>query len=128
MVQLLEFPSFKDQRGTLTVIEKALPFAIQRVYYIYGTNELDRGGHRHLVGRQALICLHKKCIVQVKTESFVQEFILSKPHQCLLLEAEEWHKLNFEPDSILLVLASHHYDPKNYVADGLDRSQIGSQG
>jgi len=117
MAQLLEFPSFKDNRGTLTVIEKALPFSIQRVYYIYDTNELPRAGHRHHEGQQALICLHKSSVVQVKTESFHQDFSLCHPHQCLVLESYEWHSIKFEPGSILLVLASTYYNSDNYIHD-----------
>ncbi len=111
MAQSIALPSFKDSRGILTVIEKILPFAIRRVYYIYETNELCRAGHRHLTGQQALICLHKTCIVQVKED----DFSLSSPGQCLILEPDEWHELRFEPGAILLVLASDYYHPDNYI-------------
>lgn len=117
MVQFLKFPSFNDQRGSLTVIEKALPFPILRVYYIYDTNELPRAGHRHRHGQQALICLHKSANVRVKDGELDQTFQLSSPNQCLLLEAHEWHTVHFEPGSIMLVLASTYYDPDNYVND-----------
>jgi len=115
MVKFGELPSFKDPRGTLTVIEKVLPFSIQRVYYIYDTNELPRGGHQHHIGQQALICLHKTCVVEVKTDHFHQDFSLCHPHQYLLLEPHEWHSIKFDPGAILLVLASTHYNPKNYI-------------
>ena len=115
MAQLLEFPSFKDQRGSLTVIEKALPFNIQRVYYIYDTNQLPRAGHAHVTGYQALICLHKTCAVRLRTGQCIQDILLLRPDQCLILEASEWHTLTFEPGAILLVLASTYYDPDNYI-------------
>lgn len=117
MAKLLEFPSFKDQRGSLTVIEKALPFPILRVYYVYDTNDLPRAGHRHHHGQQALVCLHKSANVRVKDADLDQTFQLSKPNQCLILDAHEWHTVHFEPGSILLVLASTHYDPDNYIND-----------
>lgn len=114
MPQLLEFPSFQDQRGSLTVIEKILPFSIQRVYYIYETNTLPRGGHRHQVGQQTLICLHGKCTVSVRAH---KDFLIDRPTQGLLLEPVDWHSIQFEPRSILLVLASHHYSPDDYIYD-----------
>ena len=117
MPKLLELPSFKDSRGSLTVIEKLLPFSIQRVYYIYDTNTLPRAGHKHQVGQQALICLHGKCVVHVRTENDGQDFLLSSPNQSLLLDSSNWHRIEFEPNAILLVLASHHYSPDNYIHD-----------
>ena len=114
MPQLLEFPLFQDHRGSLTVIEKILPFPIQRVYYIYETNICPRAGHRHLLGQQALICLHGQCRVCVRGH---KDFVLDHPTQGLLLEPIDWHSIQFKPLSILLILASHHYDPGDYVYD-----------
>ena len=42
MPELIELPTYKDDRGSLTVIEKILPFEIKRVYYIYEA----KGGER----------------------------------------------------------------------------------
>ena len=117
MPKLIEIPSFSDERGTLSVIEKVLPFSINRVYYIYNVNDHPRAGHRHHTGEQALICLHGCSNVHVKTESGHQDFELSSPHQCLLLDAKDWHSIQFKVGSILLVLASHHYSPENYIND-----------
>ena len=36
MAKLVKLPTYNDNRGNLTVIEKILPFEIKRVYYIYG--------------------------------------------------------------------------------------------
>ncbi|HSX10698.1 MAG TPA: FdtA/QdtA family cupin domain-containing protein [Chlamydiales bacterium] len=117
MPKLLELPSFKDERGALTVIEKVLPFSIQRVYYIYDTNQRPRAGHKHRVGQQALVCLHKECRVHVRVEGHDQDFLLNTPDLCLVLDSDDWHSIQFEPNSILLVLSSHSYMPDNYIYD-----------
>jgi hypothetical protein len=114
MPKLLEFPVFQDHRGSLTVIEKILPFVIERVYYIYETNHLVRGGHRHVEGQQVLICLHGQCTVFVQD---AQDFLLNRPTQGLLVASTDWHQIQFEPLSILLVLASNHYSPEDYIYD-----------
>ncbi len=117
MARLLELPSFKDDRGSLTVIEKTLPFQIQRVYYIYDTNHRPRAGHKHRDGQQALVCLQSQCRIHVKSESCYQDFILSSPKLSLILESEDWHTVHFEPHCILLVLASTYYSSDNYIYD-----------
>ena len=114
MPQLLELSSFKDDRGILTVVEKILPFSIQRVYYLWDTNEIPRGGHKHREGTQALICLQGQCVVQVRDH---EDFLLNSPNQCLILESDDWHSLYFNPKAILLVLASHPYSADNYIYD-----------
>jgi dTDP-4-dehydrorhamnose 3,5-epimerase-like enzyme len=54
---MLQLPTFNDPRGSLTVLERALPFAIVRTYWIYGSDGQTRGGHRHTHTRPALIAL-----------------------------------------------------------------------
>ncbi|HNY12813.1 MAG TPA: WxcM-like domain-containing protein, partial [Candidatus Wallbacteria bacterium] len=57
MAYLINLKTSTDDRGSLTVIEKILPFDIKRVFYIYcvGDAKLVRGGHRHIKTIQALI-------------------------------------------------------------------------
>src|ERR1043165_4686338 len=100
MAKLFELPSYSDERGTLTVFEKVLGFSIKRVYYIYNVNHLPRGGHAHKPGKQALICISGSCLVEVKNRSTQQEFELSLPQQCLLVEPKEWHQIKFRKNSI----------------------------
>ena len=40
MAKLVKLPTYNDNRGNLTVIEKILPFEIKRVYYIYGVKTM----------------------------------------------------------------------------------------
>ena len=64
MSYIISLPTFKDNDGALTVVEKILPFEIKRVYYIY--NALNRrGGHRHKKCIQALICIGGSCKINI---------------------------------------------------------------
>ena len=60
MAHIINLPTFGDDRGSLTIIEKVLPFEIKRLYYIYGADS-KRGGHRHKTTTQALITLNGSC-------------------------------------------------------------------
>ena len=49
-VKLLRFGDLGDERGSLIVVEgeRDVPFAIQRVFYIYGSDAtVMRGQHAH---------------------------------------------------------------------------------
>ena len=61
MAQLINLKTFTDNRGNLTVIEKVLPFEIKRIFYIYGVDSSERGGHRHHLTIQAAVCIKGSC-------------------------------------------------------------------
>lgn len=66
MPKLLNLRTFADNRGWLSVVEdKELPFAIRRFFYLYNIDNSIRGGHRHKLTYQALICLQGSCRVYV---------------------------------------------------------------
>jgi len=116
MAYLINLENYKDPRGTLTVIDKVLPFEIKRTYYITDVNHLDRGGHRHFELVEGIICMSGSFHVEIDNGTFRQEIVLNNPHQCLIIEVGEWHRFyNFTAGAILLSLASTHYDPKDYI-------------
>ena len=61
MAYLIDLETHTDIRGNLTVIENVLPFNIERVFYIYGVDKSERGGHRHHKTVQAAICIQGEC-------------------------------------------------------------------
>lgn len=121
MAALIELPTFTDNRGKLTVIEKIIPFEIKRVYYIYKVNDSERGGHRHKRTIQALICLSGNCKV-VTNNGFIKEtYSLDTPSKCLIINPEDYHIMReFSKDAILLVLASEYFEENDYIDESYD--------
>jgi dTDP-4-dehydrorhamnose 3,5-epimerase-like enzyme len=116
MAKIIDLPTFGDDRGMLTVIEKVFQGDIKRVYYIYGADDKPRGGHRHKRTQQILVALHGECEVYCETPESSNNFLLNSPAKGLLVEAADWHTMqNFSKDCVLLVLASEYYDMEDYV-------------
>jgi dTDP-4-dehydrorhamnose 3,5-epimerase-like enzyme len=116
LAQLINLKTYCDQRGNLTVIEKVIPFAIKRIFYIYGVDSSDRGKHRHKKTIQAAICIQGKCTIWNNNGKIKEEFVLDSPDKCLIIEPSDWHKMyNFSPDAILMVLASEYFDQNDYI-------------
>ena len=116
MAELLDLKTYTDARGNLTVIEKQVPFDIKRIFYIYGVDNSERGGHRHKENRQAAICIKGKCTIYSNNGKKEQVFQLDQPYKCLILEPEDWHTMyNFSEDAILMVLASEYFDENDYI-------------
>ena len=115
MAYLINLPTFNDSKGSLTVLEKLLPFEIKRLYYIYDVTD-KRGGHRHKSNVQAFICLGGKCEVYINTGIKNTIFVLDRPEKCLIVEAKDWHTMDkFSKGSSLLVLSSEYYDKNDYI-------------
>ncbi|WP_432713983.1 sugar 3,4-ketoisomerase [Pedobacter sp.] len=108
--------TFTDSRGNLTVIEKVVPFEIKRIFYIYGVDNSERGGHRHHQTQQAAICIRGKCCIYNNNGLEETSFTLDSPDKCLLIQPEDWHSMsNFSEDAILMVLASAYFEASDYI-------------
>ncbi len=120
MAYFVDLKTFSDERGSLTVIEKEIPFEIKRVFYIYGaTNESRRGGHRHISTIHALVCINGSCDILIDDGKKCETVRLDSADRCLVLAPEDWHEMfNFSENAVLLVLASDFYDTHEYIMEG----------
>jgi dTDP-4-dehydrorhamnose 3,5-epimerase-like enzyme len=117
LAHILNIKTFGDSRGELNVLQDQIPFAIKRVYYMYGVpNDSVRGGHRHKKSTQALICLGGSCEIENNDGEKKETFILDHPSKILILEPKDWHIMQkFTENATLLVLASTKYDVNDYI-------------
>lgn len=116
MAKELCLKTFTDERGNLTIIEKIIPFSFKRVFYIYGVDDSERGGHRHHETIQAAVCLQGSCVINNNDGRVRKSFLLDSPDKCLLIEPEDYHTMtDFTEDAILMVLASTYYDYNDYI-------------
>lgn len=118
---ILQFEDLGDERGKLVVIEggQAIPFEIKRVFYIYESDStVVRGQHANRESEFVLINVAGKSKVRITDgkEEFVVE--LNKPMMGVYIPKMIWKDMyDFSSDSVLLVLASTHYDGKEYIRD-----------
>ena len=116
MSKIVELNTFNSGSGNLTVFEKIMPGTIKRVFYIYGSGDMSRGGHRHHKAWNALICITGSCRVYSNDGEKEEFFMLDNPVSCLILEPKDWHIMDsFSDDAILLVLSNEYYDLADYI-------------
>ncbi len=118
---IIEFTDLGDERGKLVVIEgnESIPFEIKRVFYIYGSDAtVVRGQHANRQSEFVLINVagtSKVRITDGKEEIIVE---LNKPMMGVYIPKMVWKDMyDFSEDSVLLVLASTHYDGSEYIRD-----------
>ena len=118
---ILHFGDLGDERGKLVVIEggQAIPFEIKRVFYIYDSDAtVVRGQHANRESEFVLINVAGKSKVRITDgkEEFVA--VLDKPMMGIYIPKMVWKDMyDFSPESVLLVLASTHYDGGEYIRD-----------
>jgi dTDP-4-dehydrorhamnose 3,5-epimerase-like enzyme len=118
MAYLIDVPTFSDERGNLTVIEKIIPFEIKRIFYIYGVDDSVRGGHRHHKTIQAAFCIRGSCIVSNNNGIEERDYLLDRPNKGLIIEPRDWHTMHhFTTDAVFMVLASETYSPEDYIRE-----------
>lgn len=121
-VQMLEFPQRGDERGHLVIVEGKvdIPFDIKRIFYIYGSDsQVVRGQHANRRSEFVLINVSGQSKVRVKDGKGNEAvFSLNRPHTGIYLPQLVWKDMyDFSVDSVLLCLASEHYDPAEYIRD-----------
>ncbi len=118
-LEIINFVPRGDEHGWLVALESGLqvPFALKRVYYIYGTQPgVRRGKHAHRQLRQLAICLKGSCRFYMDDGCRKDEFLLNRNDLGLLIEPMVWHEMDdFSADCILLVLASDLYEEGDYI-------------
>jgi UDP-2-acetamido-3-amino-2,3-dideoxy-glucuronate N-acetyltransferase len=120
-VEFYNMPVIPDIRGKLTVgeFEVDLPFQPERYFMIYDVPSREtRGEHAHRVCEQILICVRGSCVAIADDGFTRQEFILDRCDRALYMPPMIWGtQYKHSPDAMLLVFASHHYDPEDYIRD-----------
>ncbi|MBP3459446.1 MAG: FdtA/QdtA family cupin domain-containing protein [Lachnospiraceae bacterium] len=120
--RIINFNEFGDERGNLVVAEGSgmdVPFDIKRVFYMYGSDpDIVRGQHANRKTEFVLINVSGTSKVKVDNGMETEIIELNKPRMGLYIDTMVWKDMyDFSADSVLLVLASEHYDGAEYIRD-----------
>lgn len=118
--KIIEFVDLGDERGNLVVIEgegQDIPFDIKRVFYMYGSDEeVVRGQHANRETEFLLVNVAGTSKVKIDNGSQSKVIELNRPRMGLYISSMLWKDMyDFSQDSILLILASRHYDAQEYI-------------
>ena len=118
---IIEFKDYGDERGKLVVIEgnEGIPFAIERVFYIYDSDsDVIRGQHANRKSEFVLINVAGQSKVRITDGKDELVVDLNRPMMGVYIPRMIWKDMyDFSGDSVLLVLASTHYDSDEYIRD-----------
>jgi hypothetical protein len=111
-VHWVDFPSHRDDRGTLTAIEGThdVPFEIRRVYFVHDV-VAERGGHAHLETHQVVTVASGRCDLYLHDGTRERHFVLDDVRRGVYIGPMLFIRTtNFAPGTVLVSLANSHYD------------------
>lgn len=125
---LVTLPKLEVERGAITPVNNhaEVPFAIERVYYLYDVpSGSDRGAHAHKELQQLIVAASGSFTITVDDGLLKRSFMLSQPNVGLFLPPGLWRELtDFSGGGICLVLASLEYSVSDYIRSYSDFKQF----
>ena len=119
MTKIINIPTFIDNRGSLSVIEKndKFPFDVKRVFYLFNIkNGKKRGGHAHIKCHQFLIAISGSFKVKIIDKKKEKVFLLNSKKEGLHIPPLVWaEEFDFSDNAVCLVLTSDKYDYNDYL-------------
>ena len=118
---ILDLPRINDPRGNLTFVESSrhIPFAIQRVYYLYDVpGGSARGGHAHKALHQLIIAMSGSFDIHLDDGYEKKTVHMNRSYYGLYVCPMIWREIdNFSSGAVCMVLASDYYDELDYYRD-----------
>lgn len=116
---LIDIPTFTDERGAISVMDKDLPFQIHRVFWLHHIAEgKERGEHALLDSTEIIVAVHGSFVVDLDDTETKSSILLDTPDKGLLIRPGVWFRTHsYKDDGVSLILAEEEYDRNKYTYD-----------
>lgn len=114
---LIDVTTFTDERGSLSVLENAQPFAPKRIFWMHHIAAgADRGAHAMLEGSEVLVAVHGSFMVDLDDGVSKTSVLLNDPTKGLLLRPGICSRTHsYKDNCVPSILADEEYDRGKYV-------------
>lgn len=116
---LIDIPTFTDERGAISVMDKELPFDVKRVFWLHHIAEgKDRGAHALLDSEEIMVAIHGSFVVDLDDSDHQTSILLENPYKGLVIKPGIWFRTHlYKDDGVSLILASEEYSRDKYTYD-----------
>ena len=116
---IVEVPTFIDERGVISVMDKDLPFQVKRVFWLYHIAEgKERGSHALLGSSEIIVAIHGSFIVDLDDTIIKTSILLDSPDKGLIIRPGIWFGTHsYNDDGVSLILAEEEYSRDRYTYD-----------
>lgn len=116
---LVDVPTFTDERGAISVMDKELPFQVKRVFWLHHILDgKDRGAHALLDSSEIMVAVHGSFIVDLDDTVSKTSVVLDDPSKGLVIKPGIWFRTHsYKEDGVSLILAEEEYSQDMYIDD-----------
>lgn len=116
---LINVPTFTDERGVISVLDKELPFVVRRVFWLHHILEgKDRGAHALLNSSEIMVAVHGSFVVDLDDTKTKTSILLDDPSKGLMIRPGVWFRTHsYKDDGVSLILAEEEYARDKYTYD-----------
>ena len=116
---LIDVPTFTDERGAISVLDKELPFVVRRVFWLHHILEgKDRGAHALLDSSEIMVAVHGSFVVDLDDTETKTSILLDVPSKGLIIRPGVWFRAHsYKDDGVSLILAEDEYARDKYTYD-----------
>lgn len=123
---LIDIPTFTDERGAISVMDKELPFEVKRVFWLHHIAEgKDRGAHALLDSEEIMVAVHGSFVVDLDDTVNKTRILLDNPNKGLMIRPGIWFRTHsYKNDGVSLIMASEEYARNKYTYDYDEYKQL----
>ena len=116
---LIVVPTFTDERGAISVMDKELPFQVRRVFWLHHIADgKDRGEHALLDSTEIIVAVHGSFVVDLDDTVSKTSVLLDSPDKGLVIRPGIWFRTHsYKNDGVSLILAEEEYARNKYTYD-----------
>ena len=116
---LIDIPTFTDERGAISVMDKELPFQVRRVFWLHHIADgKDRGEHALLDSTEIIVAVHGSFVVDLDDTESKNSVLLDSPDKGLVIRPGVWFRTHsYKNDGVSLILAEEEYARNKYTYD-----------
>lgn len=116
---IIDIPTFTDERGAISVMDKELPFEVKRIFWLHHIQEgKDRGAHALLEGMEIMIAVHGSFVIDLDDGVIKTSVLLDDPSKGIVILPGIWFRTHsYADDGVSLILADEEYSKDRYTYD-----------
>ena len=116
---LINVPTFTDERGAISVMDKELPFPVRRIFWLHHIKEgKDRGAHALLDSSEIIVAVHGSFVIDLDDTENKVSILLDSPEIGLIIRPGVWFRTHsYNNDGVSLIIAEEEYSRDKYTYD-----------
>lgn len=116
---IVDVPTFTDERGAISVMDKELPFQVRRIFWLHHIKEgKDRGAHALLDSSEIIVAVHGSFVIDLDDTENKVSILLDSPEKGLIIRPGVWFRTHsYKEDGVSLIIAEEEYSRDKYTYD-----------